>query len=113
MGEAIESAKSARMTSGCIGFLSNMKEPPLRNRSELEPACRKIELVSPEEIRLAILKEVRHAFSIPIEDVAQNAARIFGFQRVTAQTKKHFDTEVSFLIKEKLLVSRNGSISLA
>jgi len=90
----------------------NMKEPQVRDRSGLDAASKKFELVSPEEIRLAIFQEVERGFSLSQDDSIANAARSLGFQRVTAQAKDQFGVQLDKLVLEGMLVSRNGLVSV-
>lgn len=90
-----------------------MKEPKVRDRSELDAASKKFEFVSPEEIRLAIHKEVERGFTLTEGDAVSNAARVLGFQRITSQAKNLFDAQLSKMIEEGVLQSLNGFVSTA
>lgn len=56
---------------------------PVRDRSGLEPAERKIEWVPPEEIDEALLASVRIGFSMPIDEAVPSALSLLGFGRAT------------------------------
>ncbi|NMW21737.1 MAG: hypothetical protein HKK67_08925 [Chlorobiaceae bacterium] len=90
-----------------------MKEPKVRDRSLLDVSSRKFEFVAPEEISQAILQQVKRGFSLSLDDAVSNAARVLGFQRVTAQAKYLFDQQLDGLIKSEVLILRNGSVSVA
>ena len=62
---------------------SGMQQPPVRDRSALPAASRKLELVAPEELRRAILIVVRESYGIVPADVPNAVCRLFGFSRVT------------------------------
>jgi very-short-patch-repair endonuclease/DNA polymerase III delta prime subunit len=90
----------------------DMTVPPVRDRSDLEAAAKKFEFVAPEEIRIALHKAVESGFSLSEEDAVSSAARLLGFQRVTAQAKGLFDNQLASLLNDGTLVSRNGLITL-
>lgn len=77
-----------------------MKEPPVRDRSGLEPNAKRLELVAPEEIRAALLAEIRKGFSMSIENAISSAASVLGFQRVTTQAQNVFREQVRCLIDD-------------
>ena len=87
--------------------------PDVRDRSRLEISSKKFEFVSPEEISSAIHQAVKKSFSLTEDEAVFNAARVLGFQRVTAQAKNIFDSQLARMIEEGVFVSRNGTISLA
>jgi hypothetical protein len=60
-----------------------MQRPPVRDRSELPAASRKLEFVAPEKIRRAILIIVEESYGIVPEEVPNAVCRLFGFSRVT------------------------------
>lgn len=91
----------------------NMKEPTIRDRSGLDATSKRLELVAPEEIRVALQKVVENGFSISEEDAISSSARLLGFQRVTSQAKLIFIHEIRLLIDEQIFEVRNGLIALA
>ena len=94
------------------GFLwrLDMDVPEVRDRSLLDNASKKIEWVAPEEIRQAIYEAVDLAFSLSPDDAASSAARMLGFQRLTAQMKKVFEVQLSKMINANLLEMRDGLV---
>ena len=60
-----------------------MQQPPVRDRSALPAASRKLEFVPPEEIRRAILLVVQESYGIVPGEVPNAVCRLFGFSRVT------------------------------
>ena len=97
------------------GFLwrQDMIEPEVRDRSLLEAASKKLECVSPEEIKQALFKSVESAFSLSPDDAATSAARMLGILRLTAQSKPLFDAQLSIMIKTKVLEQRDGLVFLS
>jgi Protein of unknown function (DUF3320) len=60
-----------------------MEQPPVRNRSELPAASRKLEFVAPEEVRRAIIIVVEESYGIVPAEVPSAVCHLFGFARVT------------------------------
>ncbi len=89
----------------------DMSEPAVRDRSELDASLKKLEWVSPEEIRLAIFQQVKTGFSLSLDEAVANAARALGFQRVTAQAKYLFELQLDGLVQSGAFVVRNGFVS--
>lgn len=90
---------------------TDMVEPPIRDRSTLDSSSKKFEFVAPEEIGAAIVTETQRGFSLSKTDAVTNAARVLGFQRLTAQARTLFDDQLSSMIENGVLVLRNGLIS--
>ena len=91
---------------------SDMVEPKIRNRSDMEASSKKFEYVAPEEIRLAIRREIENSFSLAKEEAISRAARLLGFQRVTAQAKELFDLQLDCLLDDNLVALRDGMLYL-
>ena len=89
-----------------------MKNPTVRDRSNLPASSKKIEFVSPEEIQLAILKEVKKGFTLGEDEAVSNAARSMGFLRVTAQAKKRFQTNIKQLLSDQQILINDNLISI-
>lgn len=77
-----------------------MEDAPIRDRSELEAAERKLELVAPEEVQAAIRLTVERSFSISREDVLSEALALLGFRRVTGQARERLEAELDDLISD-------------
>ena len=88
-----------------------LKNPVARDRSLLDASSKRIEFVSPEEIKAAIRQEVKRSFSLSEAEIILNAARALGFHRVTASVKKSLIKQLAYLVKVGVLVPRNGKIS--
>ena len=65
-----------------------MEVPVVRDRSNLPPASRKLQNISPEEITLAICQVVDNSIAITEDAVVPIVARLFGFARVTEEIKQ-------------------------
>lgn len=86
-----------------------MKEPRLRDRSNLPPAAKKLKYIAPEEMILAIEKVVRSAIAIQPEAVVPIVTRIFGFARVTEDMKAEIRIMINRAIQQKNIIL-NGSL---
>ncbi len=104
--------KNKIVKKGDFCWHPEMSVPVVRDRSELDASSKKSELVAPEEISLAILQQVKRGFSLSVDDAVINAARLLGFQRVTAQAKYLFELQLDGLIKSEILLLRNGFLSV-
>ncbi|HLK65432.1 MAG TPA: DUF3320 domain-containing protein [Bryobacteraceae bacterium] len=60
-----------------------MREPPMRDRSNLPASSRKPELIAPEEIRQAIVTVVRDSCGMIPDEIPAAVCRVLGFSRVT------------------------------
>lgn len=84
---AIEAACQHAIRTGTIRqqgeflWTKEMACPLIRDRSLLPAASRKIELVAPEELALAIEQTIRNSFGIQRDSVAVEVIRILGFPR--------------------------------
>lgn len=92
-------------------WLSEMQTPPVRDRSDIDATSKKVEFVSPEEIRRAISQEVERAFSMSEDDAISHAARALGFFRITEQAKQLFKNQLASMIEDNVLALRNGVVS--
>ena len=82
----------------------NMEQPELRDRSNLPNSSRKLELVAPEEIALAVRMVVDGAYGIQRSDVPGPTVRLLGFLRVTEDMRSRVDLLVDEMIKDSRLV---------
>lgn len=84
-----------------------MSSAPVRDRSELAAAEKKFEFVVAEEIQEALRVTVENGFSMSTEEAFSCAARLLGFQRVTAQIRAVFEKQLKLLIENKTLEVRS------
>ena len=80
-----------------------MQQPPVRNRSELPAASRKLELVAPEEVLRAILIVVEESYGIVPTQVPSAVCRLFGFARVTDEMSAAVEPHRDALVREGYL----------
>ncbi len=70
----------------------------VRERSSLPTASRKIELIAPEELILAIQQVVKNSLGIQKENIAGEVLKIFGFLRTTDDMRKAVDVMIDRLL---------------
>ena len=78
---------------------------PIRDRAKLPAAERKIELVSPFEIRAALLKTVELAFSIDAVAAVSEAAQLLGFGRTSSKIAAEIQLQLNHLIEAGVVLS--------
>jgi very-short-patch-repair endonuclease/DNA polymerase III delta prime subunit len=90
----------------------DMKAPKLRSRSQLPASSRHVSLISPEEIRLAILEVVRASYGISRDDIPEEVCKLFGFKRTTRDMRAPVDQAVDKLLADGGVVEDGGYVSL-
>ena len=112
---AIQDATASGRTRRHDDFLwwNDMEAPTLRDRSELPAASRKIRLVAPEELALAVIQSVAASYGIDRNDVPVAAARLMGFARVTSEVRSTFEPVIRGMITEGKLVQQGDQLVVA
>jgi hypothetical protein len=117
--EAIDSAysyaksKGALRRSGEFLWLPDMEEAPLRDRSGLPDASKKIELVSPDEIAAAIRKAVADSFGMDRSEIPAAVLRLLlGFRRTTQGAQRHVTRVLDDMVRRGELVQEGSHVSL-
>ena len=82
----------------------------VRDRGELPNSSRKIELIAPEEIEVAIKQAVSDAFGIERADLALEVPKLFGIKRATAKIQQGVDKVVERLIEDGQLILQGDSL---
>lgn len=114
MRDALEQAAKLSATKGQIRnqnqFLwhKDMDKPMIRSREELPTASRKIGLIAPEEIGVAVLDVVRNSVAIDADAIVPIAAKAFGFARVTEDVKNNILSVIAELQKNKALIQEGS-----
>jgi very-short-patch-repair endonuclease len=90
-----------------------MQQPPVRDRSALPAASRKLEFVPPEEIRRAILLVVQESYGIVPGEVPNAVCRLFGFSRVTDDMSAAVEPHREALVREGHLALQGVNLVLA
>ena len=83
----------------------------IRNRSQLEAGEKKIELLAPEELDLALLETVALGFSMTAEDAISGALSLIGFGRATAKISGVLEIRLHQLVASGRLTEVAGLIS--
>jgi hypothetical protein len=122
LGSRIESAISAGVDyarqQGWVKVRGEFLWPPedgkvaIRDRSNLEAAERKIELIAPEEVKAAIAAIVEGSFGIDEEEVAPAVARLLGFARTSEEIAAGIRKHLKAMIRKSDVESNDGHITL-
>jgi very-short-patch-repair endonuclease len=81
-------------------FQDNPDSVPIRDRADMPAAERKIELVSPLEIRAALLKTIELAFSIDAAAAVSEVAQLLGFGRASSKISAEMQLQLDHLIQK-------------
>ena len=84
----------------------------LRDRSDLPASSRKLELVAPEEIALAVHTAIANAFGMDAAAVPAAACRLLGFTRVSEDMRARVDIVVHGMILNKQLERQRDQLVL-
>ena len=93
---------------GSFLWLKDMEQPHLRDRANLANPSRRLELIAPEEIAIAIETIVEDSYGIQPNEVPGPAVRLFGFMRVTEDMRNRVDSVVDEMTKDGRLVMQGG-----
>ena len=91
-------------------YWTEQKNIPIRDRSQLPNASRKLELIAPEEIQAAIKQLVVDAFGIEQDDLAREVCKLFGFKTASANMRQHVNRVINWMIKHGHLKEKGGSL---
>ena len=84
-----------------------------RSRAGLPAASRRLDLVAPEEIDLALVGSVVGAFGATRAEASASAIRVLGFERATAGMVSLLDARLNALLTEGGLVEEAGVLRAA
>src|SRR6266487_3361569 len=98
----LKSTKRIRI-KGEFLWMIEMEKPTIRNRVDLANSAKRIKLIAPEEIALAIERAVQDSIAIQQEDAAILVGKMFGFNRVTEDMKAEILSVLQKMIKQKVL----------
>ena len=114
--EAIDKAIAVAVRSRRVrregGFLwrADMKQLFLSDRSPLPAAYKKLELIPPEEIALAVHRAVSGAYGIGTEEAIAAAGRVLGFGRITAETRAGIELVIRKMVQSGELQDQGGQL---
>jgi very-short-patch-repair endonuclease len=116
---AIESACAAASHAGKVrrsgDFLwsPGMRETPLRDRSGAPEPLKKVELISPEELAVAIKKVVYDSFGMDRDEVPAAVLRLLlGFRRTTETSQQRVMEVVDGMVTRGELIQEGNHVSL-
>ena len=108
---AVESGRVRRDAESL--WRTDMEQPALRDRSKLPPSSRKIELVAPEEIALAVERVAAAAYGISQQDIVSGAVRILGFGRVTGEMRARTEPIIRRMLADGALEQQGGQMMVS
>ena len=92
-------------------WLASRDSVQVRDRSGLDAASRRLEMIPPEEIREAIQETVRRAFSLTPEEAVTDTARGLGISRVSSQMRHEIELHLEHLLDSGRLHLVRGRLS--
>jgi len=93
-------------------WLADLQIPTIRNRGNLPASARKINLIAPEEIELAIEKAVKDSYGLEQDSIPAAACRLLGLSRLSSDTKEQVEMVVRRMIESGKL-TRQGNHLIA
>lgn len=97
------------VVAGDFLYADPSKSATVRDRSNLEPSERKIELVAPEELDAAIVEIVHNSFSIDRTSAISSALDLLGFNRAVVNISDAMNARIDRLVSTKS-IKRDGEI---
>ena len=91
-------------------YWTEQREIAVRDRSELPNASRKIELIAPEEVEVAIKQVVSDAYGIEREELVREVCRLFGFRSVSGDMRQGVERVIEGLIENEQLIWQGDSL---
>lgn len=84
-------------------YADKSRTAAVRNRSELTPAEKKIEFISPEEIDVALADVIRNGFSIDQDAAISGALDLLGFGRATTNIATSMRSRIAVLLRKGVI----------
>ena len=96
-------------------YWTEQEQVTVRDRGELPNASRKLELIAPEEIEMAIKQVVSDTFGIEWDDLAlaREVCRLFGFKAVSGNMRRGVEAVVDRMIEWGQFTWKGNSLVLA
>lgn len=86
------------------------EQPVVRDRSVLPASARKIDLIPPEEISLAITQVVSDSFGMTPEEIPSAASRLLGFARVSEDMRSRIEAHIRKMVKDGQLAEHGNHL---
>lgn len=110
----INIAKSRQTIVNYGDFLWNQGQRMEKARRRIKDPSPQLDLICKEEIKVAIRMVLEHQFASPQNDLASQAARILGFNRVTENTSSDILKIIQEMLKKgDLEIQANGNVHIA
>ncbi|ETZ20942.1 DUF3320 domain-containing protein [Pedobacter sp. V48] len=90
----------------------DMSDPVVRDRSQLPAASKRLQIIAPEEINMAIRQVVSESIAITDEAAANLVAKLFGFSRVTEDMKQLLLEAMRIAENDGIVKKENGFLKL-
>jgi very-short-patch-repair endonuclease len=97
---------------GAFLWHPDMQQAPLRDRSGLPSASKKLEFVAPEEIAAAIEKVVGDSYGMNRDEIPAAVLRLLGFRRTTEPARQQVTEVLDGIIAEGKLREEGKHVSL-
>jgi len=110
VGQLVESGRVSRR--GDFLWQADMETAPVRDRSGLPAASRKLEMVSNEELAEAVCVVVGQSYGIAKDQAPAAASKLLGYSRTTEAMKTRFDGVVGQLLTAGRLEDEAGHLVL-
>nr|WP_304188973.1 DUF3320 domain-containing protein [Rhodothermus marinus]MBO2492354.1 DUF3320 domain-containing protein [Rhodothermus marinus] len=91
-------------------YAPDQKYIPVRDRSSMDAQYKKLELIAPEEIDTALELVVLLSHGSRWEELPNEACRLLGFSRVTADMRRIVEARVRHLLQQGRLVQQNDTL---
>ncbi len=93
-------------------YWTEQEQIVVRDRCELPNASRKLELIAPEEMEMAIRLVVSEAYGIDRDDLPHATCRLFGFKKVNWDMQDQVEVVIHKMIERGELTEKAGSLVL-
>ena len=111
--EIAESVRRGRVNErGEFLWDPEMEAPTVRNRADLPPQHKKIEMIAPEEIAEAVRVAVEGGYTIERDEAISNARKMLGFARASANIQGRIAARVRDMEREGVLTADGDSLRL-
>jgi very-short-patch-repair endonuclease len=87
---------------------NTMRQPPLRDRSNLPAISRKLIYIAPEELARALRTVIEQSFVLPREAAYLPTVRLLGFSRLSDDMRQQLDTVLAGLLERHEIEEVNG-----
>lgn len=109
-GVTRQERSGALRREGDFLWMPALADAPVRDRSQLPGQYKQLSLIAPQEIEQALLLVIAGGFGMQRDEAIDRAARLLGFQRVTAGMEMAVGAAVDNLLAAGRLETRNGQL---